>query len=156
MPFNTLLWRVVAMTPTGYVEAERSVLVDEGRMHFRGYPSNVQVLEQARGIPAVDRLSWFNRGFMRAQVLEDRLVLSDLRMGLEPNYNFQFEVATRKDGQWQPVPPLQRPWSLPVSGGAGMRQLLGAMWRRTWDPAAGPVAGRLAGGAAPETGTGSP
>ena len=125
-------------------------------MRFRGYPSNVQALRQARGIPAVDRLSWFNRGFMRAQVREERLVLSDLRMGLEPNYNFRFEVAAWKDGRWQPVPPVQRPWSLPVSGGAGVRQLLDAMWSRTWNPAAGSVAASLAGGVPSEDGTGSP
>lgn len=134
MPFNTLLWRVVAMTPSGYVEAERSVLVDEGRMHFRGYPSNVQALRQARGIPAVDRLSWFNRGFMRAQVREDRLVLSDLRMGLEPNYTFSFDVAAMQDGRWQAIPPRQHPWQSPVKGYEGLRSLFGAMGRRIVDP----------------------
>ena len=40
MPFNTLLWRVVAMTPTGFVEGERSLWADRGPMEFRGYPSN--------------------------------------------------------------------------------------------------------------------
>lgn len=134
MPFNTLLWRVVAMTPSGYVEAERSVLVDEGPMWFRGYPSNVQALRQARGIPAVDRLSWFNRGFMRAQVDKDQLVLSDLRMGLEPDYTFTFEVATLRDGRWQAMPPHQRQWTPPVSGYAGFKALMAAMWRRIVDP----------------------
>ena len=34
MPFNTLLWRVVAMTPGGFVEGERSLVADEGPMRF--------------------------------------------------------------------------------------------------------------------------
>src|SRR5690606_35839194 len=53
MPFNTLLWRVVAMTPQGYVVGDRSLWADHGPMQFQGYPSNVQVLRQAAGVPAV-------------------------------------------------------------------------------------------------------
>ena len=156
MPFNTLLWRVVAMTPSGYVEAERSVLVDEGPLTFRGYPSNVQALREAADVPAVQRLSWFNHGFMRAQVRQGRLVLSDLRMGVEPDYNFRFQVAEWRDGRWQAMAPVQEPWSIPVRGGDGLGRLLAAMWRRTWDPSAASVAERLADGTAPEDGTGSP
>ena len=110
------------------------MLVDEGPMRFRGYPSNVQALREARDIPAVDRLSWFNRGFMRAQVDKDQLVLSDLRMGLEPDYTFTFEVATLRDGRWQAMPPHQRQWTPPVSGYAGFKALMAAMWRRIVDP----------------------
>ncbi|WP_374501793.1 metal-dependent hydrolase [Pseudoxanthomonas sp.] len=143
MPFNTLLWRVVAITPSGYVEAERSVLVDEGPLRFRGYPSNVQALREAADVPAVQRLSWFNHGFMRAQVRQGRLVLSDLRMGVEPDYNFRFQVAEWRDGRWQAMAPVQEPWSIPVRGGDGLGRLLAAMWHRTWHPSPIPVRARL-------------
>ncbi len=156
MPFNTLLWRVVAMTPSGYVEAERSVLVDEGPLQFRGYPSNVQAYREAASVPAVQRLAWFNRGFMRAQVQDGRLVLSDLRMGMEPDYNFRFTVAEQRDGRWQAVAPVQHPWSMPVSGGDGMRRLLAAMWHRTWHPSAEPVRAALGPGTAPPAPTVTP
>jgi inner membrane protein len=139
MPFNTLLWRVVAMTPSGYVEAERSVLADDGPLRFRGYPSNVQALAEAHAVPAVQRLSWFNRGFMRARVQQDRLVLSDLRMGLEPDYSFSFEVAERRDGSWHPVAPVQQPWSAPVSGSEGLLKLVAAMWHRIRHPSTEPL-----------------
>ena len=139
MPFNTLLWRVVAMTPSGYVEAERSVLADDGPLQFRGYPSNVQALAEAHAVPVVQRLSWFNRGFMRARVQQDRLVLSDLRMGLEPDYSFSFEVAERRDGSWQPVAPVQHPWSAPVSGSEGLLKLVAAMWHRIRHPSTAPL-----------------
>ena len=72
MPLNTLLWRVVAMTPNGYVIGERSLVADRGPMRFQGHASNTQALAQVRGLPAVRRLAWFNRGFMRAQVLSFR------------------------------------------------------------------------------------
>src|SRR5690606_22582055 len=44
MPLNTLLWRVVAMTPGGYVEGFRSLAADHGPMTFAGHASNVQAL----------------------------------------------------------------------------------------------------------------
>ena len=133
MPFNTLLWRVVAMTPSGYVVADRSLVADKGEMHFEGFASNVQALRQAADIPAVQRLEWFNRGFMRAQVVDGRLVLSDLRMGLEPDYTFNFAVAAEREGRWQGIVPeqLRGDYSRPEAR-ADISRRLGLMWDRIW------------------------
>jgi inner membrane protein len=127
MPFNILLWRVVAMTPDGFVEGERSLVADKHRMQFRHHASDVVAMEQVRDFAAVQRLHWFNRGFMKAQRREDELVLSDLRMGAEPDYSFRFAVARKDTGGWKEIPPrqLQWPWE------AGRR--LGAMWQRIWN-----------------------
>jgi len=143
MPFNTLLWRVVAMTPSGYVIGDRSLVADDGPMRFTGHPSNVQALREAGAVPAVQRLQWFNRGFMRAREVDGTLELSDLRMGLEPDYTFTFAVAARRDGQWQAIRPEQRRTdygSAQARAEAGQR--LAAMWRRIWNapPAAPPPA----------------
>ncbi len=133
MPFNTLLWRVVAMTPQGYVVGDRSLWADHGPMHFQGYPSNVQALRQASDVPAVQRLQWFNHGFMRAQVKDGELVLSDLRMGLEPDYNFNFAVAAEQAGQWQAIAPRQEMPSYREAGNrAILKQRLAQMWQRIW------------------------
>lgn len=131
MPFTTLLWKVVAMTPSGYVEAERSVF-DTGPMVFRGHPSNVHALARAdaAGIDAVRRLQWFNRGFMRAQVRDGQLLLSDLRMGLEPDYTFNFAVAQVHGDEWRAVPPRQVSAPLPIAGAQGLKALLAATWQR--------------------------
>src|SRR5690606_23019825 len=113
-PLNTLLWRVVAMTPDGYVEGEHSLVADRGPIRFRHYGSDVQALEEAgQHVPAVRRLAWFNRGFMKAQVRDGRLLLSDLRMGAEPDYSFTFAVAERDGGGWQAIPPEQLQWEVP-------------------------------------------
>ena len=77
MPFNTLLWRVVAMTPDGFVEGEHSLVADTRPIAFRHYRSDVEALAAAADLPAVARLRWFNRGFMKAQVRDGRLVLED-------------------------------------------------------------------------------
>ncbi len=134
MPFNTLLWRVVAMTPQGYVVGDRSLWADRGPMRFTGHPSNVQALRQAAAIPAVARLQWFNRGFMRAQVRDGELVLSDLRMGLEPDYNFSFAVAREQGDRWAPIAPRQlRPVYRDAGGRAVLEQRLAQVWRRIWN-----------------------
>jgi inner membrane protein len=122
-PLNTLAWRVVAMTPGGYVEGFRSVVADRGPMAFRGHPSNGQALAEARGIPAVRELTWFNHGFERAQVVDGELVLSDLRMGSEPDYFFRYAVARREGGGWRAIEPPRQ---------LDPNRDFGAMWRATW------------------------
>ena len=132
MPFNTLLWRVVAMTPDGYVEGTRSLVADRGPMRFARYPSDVEALREVATWPAVERLRWFNHGFMKAEVRDGLLVLSDLRMGAEPDYTFRFAVARREGGRWVAIPPQQIEWPWEA------RRRLGELWRRIWsEPEAG-------------------
>lgn len=126
MPFNTLLWRVVAMTPDGFVEGERSLVADQGPMLFRPYRSEVRALEAVADLPAVTRLRWFNHGFMKAQLRDGKLVLSDLRMGAEPDYTFTFAVAERDGGAWREIPPEQVRWPWDA------RRRLAGLWKRIW------------------------
>lgn len=127
MPFNTLLWRVVAMTPDGFVEGERSIAADRGPMTFRRYRSDVAALRGAAHLPAVRELAWFNHGFMKAEVRDGRLVVSDLRMGSEPDYTFRFLVAERDESGWRAIEPHQPEWPWEAS------RRLSAMWHRMWN-----------------------
>ena len=134
MPFNTLLWRVVVMTPDGYLEGERSLVADRGPMTFRAHASDTRALAAVAAFPSVQRLAWFNHGFMRAKEIDGQLVLSDLRMGLEPDYIFNFAVARRNSPTWRAIPPEQReyPWNA-----AGR---LRGVWERIWaEPAPAPA-----------------
>lgn len=126
MPFNTLLWRVVAMTPDGFVEGERSLVADRGAISFRRHRSDVAELRKVARWADVRELGWFNRGFMKAEVREGRLVLTDLRMGSEPDYTFRFIVAERSGDGWVPVPVRQPQWPWQA------RRRLSAMWTRIW------------------------
>ena len=127
MPFNTLLWRVVVMTPGGFLEGERSLVADRGPMIFRSHPSDRVALEAVAGYPAVKRLNWFTHGFLKAERRDDRLVLSDLRMGLEPEYIFRYVVA-EGDGQggWREIAVQQLGWP------SQDRFRLADIWRRIW------------------------
>jgi inner membrane protein len=127
MPFNTLLWRVVAMTPDGYVEGERSLAADSGPMAFRAHGSDVRALRAARDIPAARRLAWFTHGFQKAELRNGQLLLSDLRMGSEPDYSFRFVVAARRHDRWhalQPPRQLRLEWKSPRG--------VDGLWRRIW------------------------
>ena len=135
MPFNTLLWRVVAMTPDGFVEGEHSLVADRHPIAFRHHPSDVEALAQVADAPAVARLAWFNRGFMKATERDGRLVLSDLRMGAEPDYSFNFAVAERDGGRWRAIPPEQLSWPWEA------RRRLAQMWHRIWNEPDAAVAG---------------
>jgi inner membrane protein len=104
-PLNTVLWRVVALTDDGYVEGFDSLLLNEGAMQFRRFGSDTEALDAASGVRAVARLRWFARDFLRATVDNDRLALSDLHMGQEPDYVFTHVVAEIGNPHWTAVPP---------------------------------------------------
>lgn len=57
MPFNILLWRVVVMTPEGFVEGEHSLVADHGPMRFREYRSDMRALAAVFDHPGVRGLS---------------------------------------------------------------------------------------------------
>jgi inner membrane protein len=125
-PFNTLLWRVVVMTPAGYLEGERSLVADRGAIRFRAYPSDRAALANVTQQPNVARLRWFTNDFIKADVRGDVLVLTDLRMGSEPDYFFSYPVARRVGDRWQPLQSkrIALAWK---DGGT-----LGAEWNRIW------------------------
>ena len=126
MPFNTLLWRVVAMTPNGYVESERSLVADRGAMRFRAHGSDVAALREVADYASVAQLRWFNHGFMKAQERDETLILSDLRMGFERDYIFNFAVAKRNSPTWVEIPPQQLEWPWDAAG------RLREVWTRIW------------------------
>lgn len=103
-PFNTLLWRVVVMTNDGYLQGYDSLLVNARPITFDSYPSRNQLLDDASGVWAVRRLRWFASDFLKVDVRDNRLVLTDLRMGGEPNYVFSHVVAEGGNPHWRAVP----------------------------------------------------
>ena len=106
-PFNTLLWRVVALGEAGYVEGFESLLAGDGTVTFEAFPSDTDALESASEIWSVARLRWFARDFLRVTVEDNRLVLADLRMGQEPYYVFTHVVAELGNPHWKAIPPEQ-------------------------------------------------
>ena len=124
-PFNTLLWRVVVLTEEGYLEGFDSLLVDDGPIDFSAYTFDRDSLLEADTVWAVSRLRWFSSDFVKARVVDDRLLITDLRMGQEPVYVFTHVVAARGNPHWEAVPTEL------ISPAIDERMLLDA-WRRMW------------------------
>lgn len=124
-PLNTLLWRVVVMTGDGYLEGFDSLMIDEGTIRLTAYPSAVDAMEDAGNVWTVNRLRWFAQDFVKARIDDDRLVISDLRMGQEPTYVFTHIVATRGNPHWKAIPAELVPVSF-------SDRLLGQTWDRIW------------------------
>jgi inner membrane protein len=103
---NTILWRVVAVTPQGYLEGFHSVLDRERRISFDLFPRGENLYELLRGYWHVERMAWFTRGFFKMSERDGRAVITDLRMGQEPYYAFNFVVAARQSQALVPVHPL--------------------------------------------------
>jgi inner membrane protein len=124
-PFNTLLWRIVVQTEEGYLESFDSLLVDEDPVNLSAYAFDRELLEAAGNVWAVSRLRWFSRDFVKAAVANDRLIITDLRMGQEPIYVFSHVAAARGNPHWQAIPTELIPVSIDE------RALLDA-WTRMW------------------------
>lgn len=124
-PFNTILWRVVAMDADGYYEAFYSLL-DKGRsMRFARYPSQPELLRGLEDHWPVRRLKWFTKGFYSVGLEGNGVVMTDLRMGLEPDYVFRFRVGELGNPHTRPLradrAPSTRQWGR-----------LPWVWERIW------------------------
>lgn len=124
-PFNTLLWRVVVLTEDGYLEGFKSLVADAGPMRFQSYMSDHAALLASQDVWSVKRLRWFAHDFLKSEVMDDVLILSDLRMGVEPKYMFSHAVARRGNPHWRAIPPRRIP---AVINPAELRLI----WERIW------------------------
>ena len=106
-PFNTLLWRIVAMTPQGYYEGFYSLRKPNNPIKFRFVEIDPDAQAIALNLDAYKKLNWFSHGFLKTEIINHQLIISDLRMGLEPDYVFRFAIGDRKNGEWHPIVPLK-------------------------------------------------
>jgi len=126
MPFNSLLWRGLAINGDTYVNVYRSILDREPAapvfVHSRG--AGVPIPPGAVG--AVAAVAAFTGGFHGFVRIDDGLVLSDLRLGVPPNHVFSFRIA-RIEGESAVAEPsvrLPRPYR---------SDALGWIWQRIFD-----------------------
>ena len=93
--FNSVLWRVVAVAGEHYHEGFYSLLDTEPKIKFERFERGTALMPELRGVDGVQRIAAFSKGFYKLQLDGDRVLVSDLRMGQEPYYNFSFAVAER-------------------------------------------------------------
>ncbi|MGB0910841.1 MAG: metal-dependent hydrolase [Nitrospirales bacterium] len=126
-PLNSLLWRILIMEKTGYAEGFYSIVNRHTDIRFTHYSSDVQFLDTLINHEPVEGLHWFTQGFWGVTQQDNHIVISDLRMGMEPNYAFSFNVGRSQQTGILPIESTRRASTTNWGG------VLGWVWKRMWD-----------------------
>ncbi|WP_354448417.1 metal-dependent hydrolase [Ottowia thiooxydans] len=125
-PFNTVLWRLVATTPTLYREGYYSLLDADNHIEWTLHDRGAALMSQHGHDPYLARMAAFTHGFYSVSSERDHLFVTDLRMGQEPNYTFRFDLGadvSRVHGGHKPSLAGSRP---------DLERALPWLWRRLW------------------------
>jgi inner membrane protein len=93
-------------------------------MAFDRFDRGTSLQASVQGLDSFARVAHFSRGFYALRQDGSRVLLSDLRMGTEPHYNFTFVIAQRH-GSLQPLQPPQQ-----VGSRGDVGRTLRWMWLR--------------------------
>ena len=126
-PLNTLLWRGVAVDDDQYFEIWTSIFDDVGQIQIQGFPRNEELISAIGDHPKIERLRWFTKGQYKVWQSDDQIIISDLRMGVEGAYVFNFEVGLQTDNQTNIGSFQQIQQRLDLGG-------LKSVWARIFDP----------------------
>ncbi len=107
-PFNTLGWRVVVMRDDGYFEGFASAIYPQRPITLRFHARHGEFARRFERLPAVRRMRWFTRGFLHIEQRASAAVLTDLRMGMAPDYFFSFLIARDNGTRWTTVHPAEQ------------------------------------------------
>lgn len=103
-PFNSV-WRVIGLEEDRYHNLYLSLFDDDLNARIYTHPRHPGLVACLGDNDAFEKLKWFSRGYYRADLKEEKIVVSDLRMGLTPNYIFRFAVAQYGDETANATPP---------------------------------------------------
>jgi inner membrane protein len=136
-PFNTLLWRIVAVDGESVHEGFRSFFDGPGPIRFLRYDQGAALRTLTQGHEGAGRVRAFSQGFYAYSAEAGRVRISDLRMGQYPGFVFSFELGACKASDCRAgFEPLAAATS--VGGrsdfGPAMRWLWQRMWGRAIDP----------------------
>ncbi len=92
-PFNSILWRVIAIDDQYFHEGYFSYLKPDEGINFSTYNRGIEYVADIRDKKALDQFARFNHNFHAFSEDGDRILGQDLRMGGEPYYFFQFEFG---------------------------------------------------------------
>jgi inner membrane protein len=126
-PLTTLLWRVLVMSDDKYYEGYVSVFDSPSDVSLDVYYSSDALLTDIEDEWGVQRLQWFTKGFYSVKQEEQNIILTDLRMGIECGYVFNFIVGE------QTSTGVVKSHVAKVSDRPDLSKF-GSVWDRIWDP----------------------
>ncbi len=133
-PFNTLFWRAVAIDGARYINLYLPLFGGDDAVTAYVHPRKPQSIACWSGNGVVETVTDFSEGFVRFDASDKGVVLSDLRMGMTPQYVFRFVVAARQGTEIVDIPPRRLE---PVRGAPGDGEWLWAGVRG--DPTIRPI-----------------
>ncbi len=107
-PLNTIVWRVVVMGEQSYSEGFYSFFDKSRSIKLDSFAHQSALINELKGNWSAERMSWFTHGFYSLREVKGEAILSDLRMGQEPGYVFQFALARREGTAWKEITPIAR------------------------------------------------
>lgn len=120
-PFNTVLWRVVAVDGDHYYEGLVSWFDDQPPVLERLPRHYSDAAPALAGSEQHERLRWFTRDILRYDLIDHHWVVTDLRLGMTGYHPFRFALAT-VDPQHQSTQLVEHVESWP-SGPRGLSRL---------------------------------
>jgi inner membrane protein len=105
-PLNTIAWRIVVMKEQSYSEGFYSFFDSDHVIQFDTFSHQPKLISELPNNWAAQRMAWFTQGFYSLRKVNDQVVLTDLRMGQEPGYVFQFALAQRNGAAWKDIAPI--------------------------------------------------
>ena len=116
-PLNKIVWKVIGLEEGRYHNVYLSLFDGDHKPEIYTHERHPELTACLDGNEAFEKLEWFSRGYYRAQKEGNEIVISDLRMGLTPNYVFRFAVAEIQDGEVRTISPIRRPTGERTSAG---------------------------------------
>ncbi|MFD1694772.1 metal-dependent hydrolase [Roseibium aestuarii] len=136
-PFNTVLWKVIALESDTYHNLYLSLLDTKTPPQLYSHPRRSDLAACLEGTEPYEKLVWFSHGFLKAEERDGAVVVSDLRMGMTPDYVFRFALAEIEDGRVNPVEPRRAAGTRVMAEGDGdwlVSRLLGRAVARPAEP----------------------
>ncbi|MBP5856431.1 metal-dependent hydrolase [Marivibrio halodurans] len=132
MPFNSLLWRGIAIDGARYINVYRSVLDDRVEAPLHIHPRHLAHDRALDAYPPPQRVERFSDGNYAYRRDGEDILIADIRMGVTPNYVFTFRVGRVVAGEdagsavIEPAPVERREGGHDPAG-------IGWLWTRIFD-----------------------
>ncbi len=106
-PFNILYWHTIAIDGERYLNVYSSTLNDA--MTLYSHPRQPDLEGCLAALPTYRALRVFTKGIYSVNADGNKVIFSDLRMGLTPDYVFRFHIADLVDGNMiETIPPTRQ------------------------------------------------
>lgn len=109
MPFNTLLWRATAIEGDQRVEIVTGFLDGGAALNLQHFSRRRDLARAVEHLPEAQRLEWFTGGFLAYSQSGDRIMATDIRLGIPGAHPFTFVLATETGSDIQPTASFRTP-----------------------------------------------